>query len=189
MPTRRRESVIRSGRFKVNTANTTISLVGKRTGAYRILNAGKKEFTLNVLGASGSALKVGPGQSIDFYLKNQALDVTTSNDVIEHAGIYDELRPNSDARSGRFTFLDATALQQHSIVDVKARNAGNLMAYRIYNSGEKDFTVFGKDTNSTLSPGNSMDVECTNQGVIAVQPANLNETITGIYEFLGLSDV
>jgi hypothetical protein len=183
---------IRSGRFTVDNAQSGITIIKGRSGAfYRIFNSGENNFTVKPKGASTpqhQQIQLKPTFSIDVAIGDEVVIVGAANEAVE--GIYDYLDTQNPIRSGRFKLKDNPDTQ-HKIVDL--HGGGDKAWYRIFNSGEHPIVVEeGKQNPSQLTQldkEQSFDFEVgTSVTDIYVKSTDANKPIEGIYEFLGRGD-
>ena len=177
---------IRSGRFTVEDASTSFTIIKGRAGAfYRLFNSGKKDFTVTPRSGSGNTLTLKPTFSLDVATGDEVVIGKAAGDAVE--GIYDYLDPHADIRSGRFKITSNTTTA-HQIIDVRGGN--DRAWYRIYNSGEHVIILLeGSDELKRVTKDQSFDFEVgAPKREIFVKSADASHPIEGIYEFLGKED-
>lgn len=202
--TGKKEGTVRNGRFIGNikatgTAAETEIVIGsiKTPTLYRVLNAAAMPLPTetNPIPPIGITFKVEidglashdipPKQSFDFVAKDEIKIKTSSAQLVQIEGIYEQLDPDASIRSGRFTRREGHSPDsKYKLVSTRDLPKA-LSIYRVFNSGEYDFKLYEKNTElGIVSPGNSLDVKVSKNKDLMVEALD-NNTIEGIYEFLG----
>ena len=187
MPARKKQSGVRSGRFKIPAATEGSLIIPKTKSAalYRIYNGGEPGFEVELCLPNGNPATprvkypVAKNGSVDLQVAaNRTLKIVKLNLADDVEGIYESLDAQRDLRSGRFKIAAVAApVPTKIIVGVSGR------IYRVLNSGTNAITISGSVSAPIPVLQNcSSDVYVDNADVAVAGLAN--QAIQGVYDQL-----
>jgi hypothetical protein len=181
MPERQDFRFNRSGRFKFdNAAGGKTIILNRSASLYRIYNSRLNDF---IVDNGGTDFELALGNTIDIYVAGE-VKIKTSAMNVKVSGIYDELREDTDIRTGRLKIRAAQTPGTKRVVLALTGQTDNLH-YRFFNSGDNPFRIWSGATGATqlaqLEKSQSLDLSVKDT-LYWISSANPYEAI---YEMIG----
>ncbi|MBI1346147.1 hypothetical protein GC163_07640 [bacterium] len=192
---------VRSGQFKKpkkyqGQASVKIANIGLNisSGMYRIFNAGE---TPILIGTSTDPLPPACSRDVNVLdlvdvSSPDAANLVIQSEVPENdfVGLFDVLETGASVRSGRFELFEADPANVHLLINAE-NYSDTPYRYRLFNTGTEAFEVLADGASLVkLDKNQSIDFQVKDGAQfvkkLGVKPLAAGQTITGVYDIIGV---